>query len=404
MKDKSTNQVLLVSAAIFFALGLITAIGPTLPELARNNSISLGDAGAIFTALFIGAIPTQVATGWLIESFGAKRVLLAGVLVLAIGLLGATLSRSLPLTLAFMIFGGLGDGVLVVGANVIVAQSFSRRRASALNLLNVFYGVGAMAGPAAAGTSIDAWGTGLPALWALVAVLAIIAPTIPMLRIKQGTAGEEKNAAETAPLPIYRFPALWLFSFLLLLYVGVEIGTGNWIATYMQRTTPASPAAAAWVASGFYMALTVGRIAGAGLGTKVSSERLLLISLASAVAGALGMLLGVGSAWLTIAAVLVLGASFGPIFPTAVAIITARFPTGAGRAASVMIAMGSIGGMVIPWLQGALLAGVGAQALAQLVVLDTALMLLILGAFMLSEKRRPRPASTQARTESTLAK
>ncbi len=394
LKDKSTNQVLVVSAALFFALGLIAAIGPTLPELARNNGISLGVAGAIFTALFVGAIPSQVATGWLNDRFGPKPVLVVGLLVLAVGLLGATLSRSLPLTLACMVFAGLGDGVLVVGSNVIVAQSFPLHRASALNLLNVFYGVGAMVGPAIAGASIDAWGTALPALWSLVAVLALLSPAIPGLRIRS----EAKIPKENAPVnvPLYRSSALWLFSFLLLLYVGVEIGTGGWIATYMQRTTPTSAGTAAWVASGFYMALTVGRVAGAGLGAKLSSERLLLLSLTGAVVGGLIMLAGVGNAFLTIAAVLVLGGSFGPIFPTAVAIITARFPVGAGRAASVMIAAGSVGGMLIPLLQGALLEGVGAQGLAQVVVVDTFLMLTTLGAFKLIDKRQKQMAVAQA--------
>jgi fucose permease len=386
LKDKSTNQVLLVSAALFFALGLIAAIGPTLPELARNNGISLGVAGAIFTALFVGAIPSQVATGWLNDRFGPKPVLVVGLLMLAVGLLGATLSRSLPLTLACMVFAGLGDGVLVVGSNVIVAQSFPQRRASALNLLNVFYGVGAMVGPAIAGASIDTWGTALPALWSLVVVLVLLSPAIPGLRIRS----EAKFPKESAPVsvPLYRSSALWLFSFLLLLYVGVEIGTGGWIATYMQRTTPTSAGTAAWVASGFYMALTVGRVAGAGLGAKLSSERLLLFSLIGAVVGGLTMLVGVGNASLTIAAVLVLGGSFGPIFPTAVAIITARFPVGAGRAASVMIAAGSVGGMLIPLLQGALLEGVGAQGLAQVVVVDTFLMLLLLGIFRLTDRQQ----------------
>lgn len=399
LKDKSTNQVLLVAAALFFALGLIAAIGPTLPEFARNNEVSLGAAGAIFTALFVGAIPTQVATGWLNDRFGPKPVLLAGVLVLAVGLLGATLSRSLPLTLACMVFAGLGDGVLVVGANVIVAQSFSKQRASALNLLNVFYGVGAIAGPAIAGASLGLWGTALPALWSLVLALVLLAPAIQGLNIRSEGKSEEEKAPVNVPL--YRSSALWLFSFLLLLYVGVEIGTGGWIATYMQRTTQTSPETAALMVSGFYMALTVGRVAGAGLGTKLSSNRLLLASLAGAFAGGLVMVLGVGNTALTIVAVLLLGGSFGPIFPTAVAIITARFPVGAGRAASVMIASGSVGGMVIPLLQGTLLEGVGAQGLAQVVAVDTFLMLLILGAFQLTDKRPHYPPVAQAIPGST---
>jgi fucose permease len=390
--DKNTIRVLLVATGIFFSLGLITAIGPTLPELARNNDISLAGAGAIFTALFVGAIPAQVVTGWLNDRFGPKLVLMVSLLILAGGLLGATLSRSLPLTLACMVFAGLGDGVLVVGSNVIVAQNFSHRRASALNLLNVFYGFGAIAGPAIAGRSILLWGTALPALWALSAVLALLVPTLFGLTIKgEVPSNGEETTAEAKSL--YRSPFLWLLSALLLFYVGVEIGTGGWLATYMRRTTELSPDTAALVVSGFYMALTVGRIAGVGLGLKLTSERLLLVSLTGAVLGSIGMALSVGNTGLTVAAVLVLGGSFGPVFPTVLAIITARYTVGAGRAASMVIAMGSVGGMLIPLLQGALLEGVGAQSLAQLVVADTVCMLLILGILTFYERQKHKPAA-----------
>jgi fucose permease len=385
----SRIRVILVSAGIFFSLGLIAAIGPTLPELARNNDISLAAAGAIFTALFVGAIPAQMVTGWLNDRFGPKLMLLVSLLVLAGGLLGATLSHSLPLTLACMVFAGLGDGVLVVGSNLIVAQSFSHRRASALNLLNVFYGVGAILGPAVAGRSILLWGTALPALWGLSAVLVLLAPTLFGLSILGEPRSSDAEAAHEAGA-FYRSPFLWFLSALLLFYVGVEIGTGGWIATYMQRTTELKPDAAALVVSGFYLALTAGRIAGVGLGLKLTSERLLLVSLTGAVLGSIGMSLSVGNAGLTVAAVLLLGASFGPIFPTVLAIITARFTVGAGKAASLVIAMGSVGGMLIPLLQGALLEGVGAQSLAQLVVADTLCMLLILGLLRLYEQRKGR--------------
>jgi fucose permease len=53
-----------------------------------------------------------------------------------------------------------------------------------------------------------------------------------------------------------------------------------------------------------------------------------------------------------------------------------------------MIAAGSVGGMLIPLLQGALLEGVGAQGLAQVVVVDTFLMLLLLGIFRLTDRQQ----------------
>ena len=162
LTDKATKRVWLVGSNLFFTLGMLAALGPTLPEIARNTGSSLADAGILFTALFLGAVPAQLVSGWLNDKYGSKPVLAVGLIVMSIGFLGATLSPTLPIAVAFMLFGGLGDGALIVAGNVMVAQTFATKSASALNLMNVFYGVGAIAGPALVGLTISLWQTSLP--------------------------------------------------------------------------------------------------------------------------------------------------------------------------------------------------------------------------------------------------
>ena len=164
----------------------------------------------------------------------------------------------------------------------------------------------------------------------------------------------------------------------------------------MQRTAQTPPQTAPLVASGFYLAITLGRMGAAGLGTKLSAERLLLVNLIGAVLGGLVVLLGVGNSALTIAGVLLLGLSFGPVFPTVIAILTAYFAADAGKAVSIVIASGSLGGTLIPLLQGILLKEVGAQALVQLVVVVTFSMLLLLGLFTMVERRKEPAQVTQS--------
>jgi fucose permease len=226
-------------------------------------------------------------------------------------------------------------------------------------------------------------------------VLALLAPAIAKLGVGGKVTREERAATPKGASP-YRSHAIWLFSVLLLLYVGVEVGTGGWLATYMQSTTQTIPQTAALVASGFYLALTAGRVAAAGLGTKLSPERLLMLSLVGAVLGGLVMLFGIGNSVVTIAGALLLGVSFGPVFPTVIAILTAYFAVGTGKAVSIVIASGSLGGTLIPLLQGILLKEVGAQALVQLIVVVTFGMLLLLGLFRVAERRRQAGSVAQS--------
>jgi len=349
------RTVLVVACLLFLSLGMMTAaIGPVLPDLAKQTGSDLATIGSLFTAIFFGALLAQVVSGPLGDRIGMGSVVIGGVALLATGTLGITLSHALPLTLALALLAGLGHGSLDLGANVLIARVFNHQAVSALNLLNVFFGLGAFAGPATAGFAIRMWGTGLPALWVSVAILLVLLPFL--IRVAIPMSGRGSPAATTAAVDgIYRSPLLWGLGLLILVYVGTENGMGGWITTYVTRTTVLKIDQAAMVASGFWLALTAGRILSAVLGLRITSLNLLAASLLAALAGSLVLIASTGIIPLTVVAVLVIGFSFGSIYPTCLAFTTAVFSQGPGKAASVVAAMGSLGGMALPWLQGVLL-------------------------------------------------
>ncbi len=392
VRNNTRNKVLILASGLFFAIGLLALIGPSLPDLARNNNTDLASAGAIFTALYLGSIPAQLVSGWLNDKYGPIAVMVIGMVIMAVGLLAVTQSHSLPLTLALMAFAGVGDGALVVGANVIVAQTFARRRATALSLMNVFYGVGAIVGPVLVGVSLGIWQTALPAMAVVSLLLVLLLPVTRGLnkghRELIARTEEPKQDREAAGQGgIYRSPLLWLLAAMMLLYVGTEIGIGGWISTYTQRTALIGTETAAFMASVFYLALTGGRLVGAALGTRLRSEQLLMVSLAGAMIGGVGLLLGVGNIGLTIGSVVVTGATFGPIYPTVLAVTAARFSSNAGKAAALVMAVGSVGGVIFPWMFGLLLVGLGAQSVAQFIALLIVVMASVFGVAMIATRR-----------------
>jgi fucose permease len=252
----------------------------------------------------------------------------------------------------------------------LIAEVFA-----ALNLLNVFFGLGAFAGPALAGLSLRLWATAMPALWLGAGLLLVQVAFVPLLTVPERAVHEQTHAARAAV--VLRSPLVWAFGALLLVYVGTEIGVGGWTTAYLERTTPIGATAAALVTAGFWLALTGGRVVGALLGSRVPATTLLRWSLAGALLGGVLLALATGRTIPTIAAVLILGASFGPVFPTALSMVTARFRHAPGTAASVVVAMGSGGGMLLPWLQGILLVRSGPAASVFLVAAGTLAMLAI---------------------------
>jgi MFS family permease len=68
MSKSDSRQILVVSCSIFLMLGMFTAaIGPILPEFSANTHASLTAVGGIITAIFLGALVSQLLGGPVID-------------------------------------------------------------------------------------------------------------------------------------------------------------------------------------------------------------------------------------------------------------------------------------------------------------------------------------------------
>ncbi len=157
--------------------------------------------------------------------------------------------------------------------------------------------------------------------------------------------------------------------------VGNEGSIGAWLATYLGETAGTPLETGALATSGFWLALTAGRLLAAAASPRLGAPTLLLVSLCGALAGGIGLVVGLGSAPLTVAAAILLGLSFGPIYPTTIALVTVRFPAGTGTVTGIVMTLGSLGGAVLPWLYGILILQVSPLAGIVLVPISMAAML-----------------------------
>jgi len=287
------------------------------------------------------------------DILGPRPVLLVGMGILACGMVGVSFTRSYFLLAVFGFVSGLGHGSIETSTSILIAKVFKDHSVAAFNLASFFFGLGAITGPAIASVTLRSLNTGIPAIWIGVGVLAVCIPFVAAFSLspKSNQLSDESVTSR----PFYLSPLLWTAGFLLLIYVGVENGIGGWTATYMQRTTIMSADSAALTVSGFWFALTVGRLFGALAGTKWTSNFLLWVSLIGSISGGLLMALSTGNLNLTILALIITGLFFGPIYPTTFSITTSRFTQSSGKAAGILVAMASLGGMTIPPLQGILL-------------------------------------------------
>lgn len=348
------RNLMIVACGIFLVFGMFNAaIGPVLGELAEQTGSTLAAVGAIFTFLFLGSLVAQLVAGPLTDHFGQRPLLLASLLLVAVSLPGFTTARSLPVMLALVFFTGMGQGGLDLEANLVVSAAYPKNTTPMLNLLHFFFGLGAFLGPAAVSLAMVATGSGMIIHWIAAGVflmLAVIVFTLREEKPQQQTGVPRSSESSKTEKSIYLSPLLWLICILILFYVGVEYGTGSWATRFMAATTQMAVENGALVTSAYWGALTIGRLGGAALSSRVSRTRLLTMAILGSLVGSITLTISQGAVVPSIIAIVLMGLSFGTIYPTSVAVMVSAFPADQGKAVGLLTAMGSIGGSPCPGL------------------------------------------------------
>ena len=140
--------------AVAFAVALgFGIVAPVIPLFAREFGVGNAAAGAVVSA-FALMMTSALAGGRLVERFGERAVLAAGLAIVAVSSVLAGLAQSYPQLLVLRGVGGVGSAMFTVSAVSLllrIVRSDQRGRASAW-----FQGgflAGGVTGPAFGGLS-----------------------------------------------------------------------------------------------------------------------------------------------------------------------------------------------------------------------------------------------------------
>jgi fucose permease len=377
------------AAAIIGCLGFLLIGWSSLlvPSLIRSIEHDFGqtDAGVgLFYFLNAGAYVTgSLGGGVVTERIGRRRVLALAVLLAAIGLGAIATVGSWPLFLLAAIPLGLGSGAIDGGGNALILDMFASARGRALNLLHLFFSLGALGSPFVVGRLVESgvpWqavvlGTALAAL-----PLAILFAVIEMPSGRHAT--ERGNAASAGARRLALDPLLLVLALAIACYVASEVGVSNWLVRFL-ASAPLGIATTALTL--FWAGLTLGRLISARLVDRFDHATFATVSAVVLAAALVGAVI-VPSLALSVALFTVAGFVSGPIYPLIVAIGGERFP---GRSAAVggfLAGTAVIGGVFYPPVMGFLSVTVGLPV----AMIGTALLALACGLvlFLTGERRR----------------
>ena len=141
---KSNLLLKILLHAVFFLSGIATVfIGPALPVLAAQFTLNDLQVSYFFPAQFSGSLFGTFLTYYFGKRNNFLTATLLGAFLMITGL-SIMNSGSLPLCLLGFAINGTGIGLTLPSINMLILEMSADNAPSALNILNFFWGVGAI--------------------------------------------------------------------------------------------------------------------------------------------------------------------------------------------------------------------------------------------------------------------
>ena len=365
----SQRWMLFVLAPAFALTAVADTIhGPMMPTIA--TAFRLGDAGS---AAFLFWAFVGMSCGALLCRGNYVRIMVAGFALQGIAFLSLPWMPS-ALLLPAVFLAGLGTGAPMTAISLFLGRNFPQKRAARLTLFNLFWSVGALSAPLLAARLLTL------ANWKLVylaiGTLALAFAVVLALSLRDSEEQPRLNA-ENAGLRNLRLIAIYALFFFL--EVGIESALGAWTTSYLLRAAHLSVASSAAATSLYWTGFLLLRLVTPLLLRRLTPVQLLQASLGAGML-ALLILISAQNALLLLTAVLLLGCTFAPINPLALALFLDRARQSSDS--RFVLSLSGFGGAVLPWMIGQIAACSHSLRTGLLVAPGAMIALLLLMPFM----------------------
>lgn len=395
-----------IAAAMFSfcTLGLFnSSMGAVLPLLSHHYHLSDLNVSLIFLAGPVGYVIAAQFSDVLHDRYGQRGIAVIGPIFQFISTATAASHPSFGMMLIAFGFQGLGAGLL---DGSWCAWAGSMEKANTISgLLHGSYSLGGAAGPflvTAMTTRRKPWyswysflvrtlccidalrGTltrnkaGASALSFIVLLSAFRREDADAYRKrKQSRITDVKPCSKT----MYKYSGIWLCAAYLITYVGTETTISGWVISFMLRSRDTTPSMAGLTSSGYWIGMVIGRItlgfATDRMGVRQATTLYFLLALVIEALFAV-----FPSPTVSIVLMTLLGFIMGPMFPSAVIILTRLLPCELHVAAvSFVASLGQIGGAFLPFGIGAVVQSLGIGVFRLAIIVQTMIGLSVWVAF-----------------------
>lgn len=349
--------LLIVIFIDFIGLGIPDSLfGAAWPAINSDFGLPISAANAVTVTMTVCSIISSLMSAKLTEKFSTSKIAAVSTALTAVGLFGFSISKNIYMMFFFTLFLGFGAGAIDAVLNNYVAVHY---RASHMNFLHCFYGIGVTLSPYLMSLALKnrSWQSGYHLAFIIQLVISIIAFASLPLWQKNGRLSEssdeksekiEKNSfAELIKLPGIKSTWLVFFGSCALEYVG-----GTWSSSFLVNSRGITVDRAALFVTVYYGGIAFGRFLSGIFSSKLKPQQIILIGTILIIPAIVLVsqpfipnLIAVG--------MFLIGLGNGPLYPNMVHLTPIRF--GAQRSQAVMgsqMAAAYIGILSMPTLTG----------------------------------------------------
>ena len=342
--------LLVVIYVAFIGLGVPDSlIGSAWPAVHAELNIPV-EAVSIITLIISGCtVLSSMFSAGILNKLGTAKVTAFSTAMTAAALLGFSFAPSFWVMIPLAVVLGLGAGAIDSGLNNYVALHF---KASHMNFLHCFYGVGVSLSPYLMSLALSdaGWRGGYRyAFYVQTVITILLIVSLPMWK-KTASAGQEEDekGVNLSILQMAKMPGIRKVWVIMLATNAIEYACGVWGSTYLVEAKGFEAQHGALALTVYYVGMSIGRFVSGLLSEKIGTWKRIAIGSAILAPAIALMLLPLHGA-VTVVGLFLVGLGNGSIYPNLIHLTPHNF--GKDVSQSVMgsqIAFAYIGVMLAP--------------------------------------------------------
>ncbi|MBR2413519.1 MAG: MFS transporter [Clostridia bacterium] len=342
--------LLIVIYIAFIGLGVPDSlIGSAWPAVHTQMNIPV-EAVSVLTFIISGCtVLSSMFSAGILNKFGTAKVTAFSTAMTALSLLGFSFAPSFLAMIPLAVLLGLGAGAIDAGLNNYVALHF---KASHMNFLHCFYGVGVSLSPYLMSQALSdaGWRSGYRyAFFVQAAITLLLLISLPLWkRTASAEPAEDEKSVNLKLLQMAKMPQVRLVWVIMLATNAIEYACGVWGSTYLVTEKGFEAKHGALALTIYYVGMSVGRFLSGVLSEKINTWKRIAIGVVILAPAVVLLLLPLNGAF-AVGGLFLIGLGNGSVYPNMIHLTPHNF--GKEVSQSIMgsqIAFAYIGVMLAP--------------------------------------------------------